>query len=338
MSSHSVSRRSITTFRGMLFWVVVTLVLSACGTPGPRVYRIGILNNGGAFGEIINGFKTQMVDLGYVEGQNLVYELHEPVTSMEEELRVAQAMVAKQVDLIFASPTNMCVAARNATRATAIPVVCAYVGIEGTDLVASVREPGGNLTGVRYPGPEQISKRLELLHELAPQVRRVWIGYDTASPNTPPALEALHRSATALELTLVEVPATTPDTLVADLEARAAAPDLGIDAILLMPDGLSHSPAGLAMLTTYATDHHLPLAGSFRFTVEQGAVFGNATNLYQVGELAAPLADKVLKGTPAGSIPMATPDDELWVNYTVAQTLGLTVPEGMLRQAVEILK
>ena len=190
---------------------------------------------------------------------------------------------------------------------------------------------------MRYPGPELVSKRLEILHEIAPQVKRVWIGYDKNNANIPPALEALRPTASSLGMTLVEVPATTLEELQADLATRTKSADLGLDAILAMPDSINTSPAGTAMLSKFAAEHKVPMAGGLASQV-QGALFVNGTNFTNVGELAAPLADKILKGTPAGTIPVVTPEQELYINYKVAQELGLTVPDGLLRQATEIVR
>ncbi len=88
----------------------------------------------------------------------------------------------------------------------------------------------------------------------------------------------------------------------------------------------------------FAAEHKVPIGGSFLYTVEQGAVFGNANDLAKVGKLAAPLADKILKGTPAGTIPVVTPEQDMWINYKRAQELGLNVSEGMLNRANEIIR
>jgi putative ABC transport system substrate-binding protein len=326
------------------WWTILTLVvvfallLSGCGAEKPKVYRVGIVG-GGTFAAIGDGFKAKMAELGYVEGQNIVYDWPNPDADTAETQLIAEQFVDDKVDLIFTSgSTPSALAAQAATQGTDIPVVFTYAATEGTNLVESVRQPGGNITGVRYPGPEQISKRLEIMLEVAPEVKRVWIGYDKNSPNTALALEALRPAASNLGVTLVEVPATTLEEVAADLTARAAAADLGLDAIILMPDGFSHGPDGFAMLSQFAAEHKVPLGGSFLYTVEAGAVFGNADNLFKVGELAAPLADKILKGTPAGTIPVVTPDQDLYINYKVAQELGLTVPEGLLSMAVEVIR
>jgi putative ABC transport system substrate-binding protein len=340
MLSHNNSHNKIRNMLTILIWVVVfALLLSGCGPGKPKVYRVGILG-GGSFTTITDGFKAGMAELGYVEDQNIVYDWPDTdTTDMAEEQRIAKKFVDDKVDLIFTSgSTPAALAAKAATQGTDIPVVFTYAATEGSNLVKSVREPGGNITGVRYPGPEQISKRLEILLELAPSAKRVWIGYDKNSPNTALTLETLRPLAMSKGITLVEVPAATMEEIEADLAARAAAADLGLDAIILMPDGFNHSPDGFAMLSKFAAEHKVPLGGSFLYTVEAGAVFGNANDLVKVGELAAPLADKVFKGTPAGTIPVVTPEQDLYINYKVAQGLGLTVPEGLLSQAAEIIR
>jgi putative tryptophan/tyrosine transport system substrate-binding protein len=317
--------------------IILSLLLSGCGAQPPKVYRVGILTSNPSFAAIGDGFKAKMTQLGYIENQNITYIVQNPSAEMADKQRLAKQLADDKVDLIFAYPALEAVAARAATQGTNTPVVFAYAQVEGTNLVKSVREPGGNMTGVRYPGPDLVSRRLEILHEIAPQVKRVWIGYDKNNANIPPTLEVLRLTASSLGITLVEVPATTAEELEADLAARSKSADLGLDAILAMPDSINSSPAGTAMLSKFAAEHKVPLTGGLVSQV-QGALFVNGTNFTNVGELAAPLADKILKGTPAGSIPVVSPEQELHINYKVVQGLELTVPDGLLRQAVEIIR
>jgi putative tryptophan/tyrosine transport system substrate-binding protein len=334
----------------ILIAIIVIVVLTAIGLyfwmnaaktqKTEKVYHVGILYVSGAFAPIRDGFKAKMTELGYIEGKNIIYEnLEEPQTATPAEAQaIAKKFVDTKVDLIFAFPTPPTVAAHVVTQQTSIPVVFAMSSLEGLNLIKSVREPGGNMTGVRYPGPEMISKRLEILAEIAPNAKRVWIGYDKNHPNTAPALEALRPTASSLGITLVEVSAITLGELKADLETRAASANLDIDAILTMNDGFNSGPEGSAMLIKFATDHKIPLAGGVLSAVEQGAIIGNSPNLVNIGELAALLADKIFKGTPAGSISVITPEQELYINYKVAQKLGLNIPEGVLSQASEIIR
>ncbi len=323
-----------------LLWVIViTLLLSGCAaTQQSKVYRVGILFSNPSFAAIGDGFKAKMTELGYVENQNITYIVQTPSSDPAELQRQAKKLVDDKVDLIFTFPAPESIAAHTATQGTNVPVVFAYAQLEGINLVKSVSEPGGNITGVRYPGPELMGKRLDILHEIAPNVKRVWISYDKNSPNIPVALEALRLTASSLGITLVEVPVTTMKEFGADLTTRAQATDLGLDAILTMPDEFNTSAAGFAALNKFATEHKLPLAGGIPFMAKQGGLFVNTTNLANVGQLSAVIADDILKGTPAGSIRIITPEQILIINYKVAQELGLSVPEGLLRQASEIIR
>jgi putative ABC transport system substrate-binding protein len=324
--------------RIILVTMVGGLLLSACGADEPQVYRVGILSGTDDFLVIAEGFKAGMAKLGYVEGENIVYDMQQLNADPAGQLQAAEKFVDDKVDLIFSFPTEASVAAKTSVEGTDIPIVFAYAGTEDSTLVESVRNPGGNITGVRYPGPEQINKRVELLLEIVPEVKRIWIGYDKNYPTAAPTLEVLRPLAAANGVTLVEAPVATIDEMAADLAARAESDDLGMDAIILMPDTFNHSPDGWGVISTFAAEHKVPLAGSFLYTVEGGAVFGNANDLFKVGELAAPLADKILRGTSAGEIPVVTPDQDLWINYKVAQELGVEVPESLLGQALEVIR
>ncbi len=324
--------------RVILFIALAAALWSGCDHKASKVYRVGILSGTDAFLGIADGFKAKMTELGYIEGKNIIYDLQKVTADPEGERRIAEKFVADKVDLIFTFPTEPAVAVKAATVGTNIPVVFAYAGTEGVPLVKSVREPGGNITGIRFPGPEQMSRRLELLHKLAPKAKRVWIGYDKNYPNTGPALAALRPEALSLGITLVEVPAVALEDIKVDLAARAEATDIGIDAMILMPDILNHTSACWTVISKFAAKHRLPVGGSFPYTVEQGAVFGNANDIVKVGELAAPLADKIFKGIPAGTIPVVTPEQNLWLNYKRAKGLGMTVPEDLINQADKIIR
>ncbi len=325
--------------RFILFIALVAAALwSGCDHKSPRVYRVGVLSGTDAFLGIADGFKAKMTELGYSEGKNIIYDLQKVTADPEGERRIAEKFTADKVDLIFTFPTEPAVAVKAATVGTNIPVVFAYAGIEGVPLIKSVREPGGNMTGIRFPGPEQMSRRLELLHRLAPKAKRVWIGYDKNYPNTGPALAALRPDALSLGITLVEVPAVALEDIKVDLAARAKSTNIGIDAMILMPDILNHTASCWTAVSKFAAKHRLPIGGSFPYTVEQGAVFGNANDIVKVGELAAPLADKIFKGIPAGTIPVVTPEQNLWLNYKRAKGLGMTVPEDLINQADKIIR
>lgn len=246
--------------------------------------------------------------------------------------------MADEVDLIFVFPTEASLEAKAATQGTDIPVLFANTFVEGNTLIESVREPGGNITGVRFPGPDIAIKRLEILHEMAPQAKRVWLPYLQGYPSVPLVLEVLRPAAASLGITLVEFPATNAADVEADLQARAQAADPGIDAILFIPEPLNVNPDAFAVMSKFAVEQQVPIAGAFVSPEGQGLIFGNLSDNVEVGELAAPLADKIFKGIPAGTIPVVSPESHLQINYKVAQEMGLEASEGLLSQADEIIR
>jgi len=318
--------------------VAIFTLLSSCGKKTQKVYHVGIVSGAEPFANIADGFKTKMTELGYIEGKNIVYDFQKLNADPAGEKRVAGKFVADKVDMIFAFPTEPAVAAKAAAQGTDIPVVFALAGIEGNNLVESVLKPGGNITGVRFPGPEITAKRLEILHELAPQVKRIYLIYDPNYPNTRSSLDSLHKTAPSLGMTLVEDTVSNIKELQAALQARAALDDIGIDAIFIMPEILTQSPEGWAMIIMFANEHKLPVGGGMVYTAEHGAVFSVVPDSVEMGTLAATLADKIFKGTPAGTIMVVTPQSQLWLNYKAIQELGLTVNEGLLSKAEKIIR
>lgn len=319
--------------------LTVILILSGCGVQAaPKIYRVGILNGFDPFADIGKGFKAKMTELGYIEGQNIVYDVQGSNFDPAKEQQIVKKFVADDVDLIFAFATEAALSAKVGTAGTNVPVIFVFGVLEGNDLIKSVRQPGGNISGVRFPGPDLSVKRLEILHQLVPQAKRVGIIYNANYPANKSQLEALRPAASSWGLSLVEVPVTKVAEIQADLQTRGSAADIGLDAILIITDDLSQSPDGWPMISKFAAEHKIPIAGSAAFEADTGAVFSFIPDTVESGKLAAPLADKILKGTSAGTIPVVTPESRLRLNYKVAQGLGLTVPDGLLSQAAEIIR
>jgi len=319
-------------------WIVVlTLLLSGCGATATRVYRVGILSGLDYFATTADGFKAKMTELGYVEGKNIVYDVQKTNVDSAAEERILNKFVADKVDLIFVFPTEASLEAKQAIQGSNIPVVFANAFIEQGGLVNSVREPGGNITGVRFPGTDLAIKRLEILRELAPQIKRVWVPFQKGYPNIPPQLEALRPAAAAAGVTLIEAPFASVAELQADLQARTKSADIGMDAILMIAEPLLVTPGAFAAIGKFAAEHKLLAGGTLIAAGDYSSVFGVISDNVAVGQQAATLADKILKGATAGTIPLASAESFLKINNKAAQALKLTVPEGMLRQAVEVM-
>ena len=340
MSSNHRSHNRIRTGGSLLLLLVVAaLMVSGCGSSqAEKVYRVGILSGLDSFAGTVDGFKTRMAELGYVEGKNIIYDLQKTNFEPDKEQQILKKFVADKVDLIFGFNTEVAVAAKAATEGTNIPVVFANSFIEGSDLVESMRSPGGNITGVRYPGTEVAAKRLEILHQLAPQAKRIWLPYQKGYPAVADELEKVRQAAASLGVTLIEFAATDLAHLQAELEQRSKSSDLGFDAVLFIPESLSTTKAAFEAIAQYTKPLKIPVGGSFIATEDYGTLFAITIDSTESGKLAAPMTDKILKGISAGTMPVGSPETILLLNYKVAQQLGLTVPEGLLKQAKQIIR
>ncbi|UCF91022.1 MAG: ABC transporter substrate-binding protein [Desulfobacterales bacterium] len=279
-----------------------------------------------------------MTALGYREGENIIYDFQKTNNDLTAEKRILQKFVADKVDLIFTFPTEVSLAAKAATRGTDIAVVFANANIEGVDLVDSVREPGGNITGVRYPGPDLAIKRFEIMLEFAPQAKRIGIPYQQGYPIIASQLDVLYTAVKSSGIALVEVPAKDAADLQTALNARAQSGGVGIDAMLMIADPLAVNPDAFAVLGEFAAQHKIPCGGALMTVGGYRTVFGVSTDNAAVGQQAASLVDKILKGAPAGSIPVISAESVLKIGYRAAQQLGLPVSEGLLSKADEIIR
>jgi putative tryptophan/tyrosine transport system substrate-binding protein len=325
----------------LLTWlIVVTVLLSGCGqAEKAKVYRVGILSGLDAFAPAIDGFRAKMTELGYVEGENITYDIQSTNVDIEAYKRIARKFVDDKVDLIFVFPTEASMEVKAATQGTSIPVIfdLAFTDVPGVDLINSVREPGGNITGVRFPSADIASKRLQILLELAPDAQRVFVPYLKGYPNVPGQLDVIRPQAESLGVELVEYGAASPDDLQAEMNRHAASSE-GIDAILMIAEPLAITPPFYGILGKYSYEHKIPIGGALITVDGYTPIFGLLPDPKVTGEQAALIADKVFEGTTAGTIPVITADSTFQIEINAAQQLGVTVPEGLLKQADQIIK
>jgi putative ABC transport system substrate-binding protein len=320
-------------------FMVFTLLLSGCGgSQQTKVYRVGILSGLSAFSPVVDGFKARMTELGYVEGENITYDIQSTEVDIEAYKKITQKFVDDEVDLILSFPTEASMEAKIATEGTDIPVVftMAFTDVAGIDLIDSVREPGGNITGVRFPSVDIAIERLEVLVEIVPTAKRIFVPYLTGYPNVPGQLEAIRPQAAKLGIELVEFGAGSPPELQAELDKLSG--DNGVDAILMIAEPLAITPPFYSILGKYSYDNNIPIGGALMDIDGYESIFGLLPDAKTVGEEAASLADKVLKGTPAGTIPVFTADGYFQINYRAAQKFGVSVPEGLLKRADNIIR
>jgi putative ABC transport system substrate-binding protein len=214
-----------------------------------------------------------------------------------------------------------------------VPVVFITPGDPvGAGLVASLARPGANTTAMTFEYPELSGKRLELLKELAPKVRRVLAIYDGRDSSPRQGMMAARQAAAALGLTLVEREAHGRDELLRALEMLDQT-----DAYLSIPGGFPTGSSG--DITRASNAKRRPaifhtLTGS---ATEVLASYGASDT--QVAQDAARLVDKIIKGANAGELPVERPTRvELTINLQTAKKIGLTIPPNVLARADRVIK
>ena len=319
--------------------VLIVLLLSSCTEKkqDEKIYHVGILSALDIFVNTTDGFKDRMTELGYIENKNIVYDIQKANAPVGNE-NIIKKFVGDKVDLIFVFPTEAALETKATTKGTGIPIVFAHAVIEGTNLVENLRTPGEDITGVRFPAVENALKRLELLHEVVPNAKRVWMPYLKGYSNLPPQLDALRQSARSLGITLTEAPFTGAEELQADLATRNNLRDVGMDAILCIIEPLLTSPDALIPTNEFADKHKIPLFGAPVRMEGSSSILETTPDFFETGQLAAEQADRIFSGMPAGNLPVVSPESHIYINYKAAQRLGLDINEGLLVRADEIIR
>jgi len=319
-------------------WILLIIITQGCISKGTKIYRVGILCGIDSVSPTIGGFKSKMDELGYHEGKNILYDIHKINFDPVEEKHIIKRFMGEKVDLIFAFPHDAALTAKNITQRTDMPVIFAYVNMEDINFVNSLREPGGNITGIQHPLEALTGKRFELLLEFDPTIQNVWVAYDAERSIFTTALTSLREAAQSKHINLVEVSVSTLDDIKRDFEMRENMPDIGIDSIFIMPDQFIQTQESWILIRDFAQKHNLPISANVYGHMVDGALFHLGNDYVEVGAKAATLADKILRGTHPSELPVLSPEGYLRINLISAKALGLTVPEGLLKQATEIIR
>ncbi|MCB0276780.1 MAG: ABC transporter substrate-binding protein, partial [Calditrichaeota bacterium] len=328
-------------FGSALFFLILLMAagLSGCGeTPSPKPpLKIGILCGVDFMIPVIDGFKAYLTEQGYVEGQGISYDVRITNFDMDGYRRILTGFVEDGVDLILVLPTEASLLAKEITAASKIPVVFCVANIEDNNLVSDVRNPGGNVTGVRYPGPDIAVKRFEILMELLPKVRNVCIPYQKGYPIVPSQLRALAPVASQKGVKIHEVPADDAAEL-RELMASAVKAGQKCDAILFIADPLTVHPDAFRAIADLARPRNLPVAGALIANEDFGTLFGVNIEPRGTGIQAAVIAAKILKGADPAVIPVVSSESFIQINFKMAQKMGIPVSEGLLSRSDEIIR
>ena len=317
--------------------IFITVIINSCSLK-PKVYHVGILSGLDFFANTVDGFKEKMTELGYIEGKNIFYDLQKTQFDPSVEQGILKKFVADKVDLILTFPTDASLQAKAIIEGTKIPLVFTNANIEGVHLINTIPEPGGNITGVRYPGPDLAMKRFEILKRIVPDAKQILVFYQRGYPIVSSQLEALRPAAVSAGIVLIEEPADNANEIQVILQKEIKANDISIDAVLIISEPLCVEPDAFMVIGKFAGDNKIPIGGALMSVGSYESIFGVSTNSIAVGRQAAILADKIFKGTPAGKIMVVSAESYLQINYRAAQKLGLNINDSLLSIANEIIR
>ena len=300
-----------------------------------RLYRIGYLSAGSESGtrHLFRGFVAGMKALGYVEGRNVMYVARWSDSRAERIPEYLKELSELPVEVIMATSQVGHFAAR--TRGMSVPVVTVIASdpvAEG--LVKSLARPGGNVTGIANVNAELGGKRLALLHEAFPGVRKVAVMFQPHATGAVAQLDSVHgvSKAAGTRLHLLEV--RRPE----DIEgAFAAMRDAGDEALVVMEGPVNYPHR--KRIVELATLARLPAIYGYIDFADEGGLMAYSANLASLHRHAARHVDRILKGAKPGDLPIEQPTKfELVVNLKTAKALGLTIPQSVLVRADEVIR
>jgi len=323
-------------FIGSLAGGLLAVPLAADAQQAGKVYRVGYLSTPtrASVDHILEAFLRRLRELGWIEGQNLIIEYRWADGNVERLPALAAELVRRNVDVIVAPATSAVLAAMNAT--SSIPVVMIFPNdpVE-MGLVASLRRPGGNITGTTLTaGPEVVGKQLQILKEAIPRASRVAVLSNPADPGWATQLREVRAAARSLSIRLQQLEVRSPEEF-----ERAFAAMVRERAEALLVAGGTTFLIHRTNLAELAIKGRLPTMYGNRESVEAGGLMAYAVNMTDFVGHAAVYVDKILKGAKPGDLPVEQPTTfELVVNLKTARALGLTIPQSVLSRADEVIR
>ena len=322
-----------TAIRRLATFFLTTTSLAEAQQPG-KIYRIGFLSPTSASSNVdrVEALRAGLRDLGYVEGKNLIIEFRWAEGKFDRLPELAAELVRLNVDVIVTVSTPGIRAAKNAT--TTIPIVMATSGDPvGFGFVASLARPGGNITGSSNFSPELSAKRLELLKEVVPRIRRVAVLFNPDNSINARNLPEMEQTAKALKMLLQRFEVRKADEF---KNAFSAMTKQRVDAVAL-PDDDFVSVNG-SRIAELAAKQRLPSVGRKEFA-EDGGLIGYGVNFLDLYRRAAIFVDKILKGRKPADLPVEQPMKfEFVANLKTAKQIGVTIPQWTLMKADKVIK
>jgi putative ABC transport system substrate-binding protein len=319
----------------------ITLLGAAAGWPlaaraqqPTRLPIIGFMGSGTATTQTqwTAAFLQRINELGWSDGRNVTIEYRWAEGRSERFSEIAAEFVRLNVDVILTHNTPPVLAAKQAT--SVIPIVFATAGDPvGTGVVASLARPGGNVTGLSSQSTDTTSKRLGLLREVLPGLRRLTILANLGNPYGALDIKEVQAATRPLNLEVATVDIRRADDIAPAFEALKGR----AEALYVAPDPVLFSNRN--SINVLALAGRLPTLHGVREYVEAGGLMSYGPNWPDQWRRAANYVDKILRGAKPADLPVEQPTKfDLVVNLKTAKALGLTIPPTLLARADEVIE
>ena len=297
----------------------------------PTIGYLGA-NTASAQSQWTAAFAQRLRELGWIEGRTVAIEYRWGEGRSERMAEIATEFVRLKVDIIFTGGTAAVIAAKQAT--SVIPIVFAAAGDPvGNNLVASLPRPGGNVTGLSNQSADLAGKRVELLREVIPGLRRLAIMANVGSPIGVLEMREVQAAARTLGLDVVASEIQRAEDIAPAIDALKGR----VDALYVGNEAIANT--NRLRLNTLALSARLPTMHGIREQVEAGGLMSYGSNFPDLFRRTADFVDKILRGAKPGDIPVEQPTKfDLIINLTTAKALGLAIPELFLLRADEVIE
>jgi putative tryptophan/tyrosine transport system substrate-binding protein len=322
-------REFITLLGGAAAWP-----LAAQAQQAGKLPTIGYLSSGTPASQrpSVAAFVQRLREVGWIEGRTVTIEFRWGEGRPERFAEIAAEFVRLKVDVILASGTEPALAAKQAT--TVIPIVFPLAGDPvGTGLVASLAQPGGNVTGLSNQASDLAAKRLEILRDVFPGLSRLAVLANAAYSGGALEISEIHAAARTLAVEVLPLEMRRTEDIAPALESLTGR----AEALYVVGDPLAN--VNRMRINTFALAARLPTMYVQREYLEVGGLISYGPNYLDLHRRAGDYVDKILRGMKPADIPVEQPTKfDLVVNLITARALGLTVPPTLLARADEVIE
>jgi putative tryptophan/tyrosine transport system substrate-binding protein len=320
-----------------LFWLLTTVLLTSASAQAQpkKLWRVGYLSYGSVEIDksLLAALQQGLRELGYLDGKTIVIEQRYAAGQSDKLDELAVELVRANVDVIVVAGDPAAHAAKKATSAVPIVIVTSPDPV-GTGLIASLAHPGGNITGLSDFHGGVITKRLELLKDVAPLASRIAVFLNPANRSNPLQLKDIQAAAPAFRVKLLSLEIKGPD----DIDpAFATIVKERAGALIVLGDRLFATHQ--RRLIELSVKSRLPTIYSQWLYVEAGGLMSYGAIFTDQYRRAAVYVDKILKGAKPADLPVEQPKKfELIINLKAAKQIGLTIPPNVLARADRVIR